>query len=238
MEPVTPATAALLSATIRQTAPSIPAADNLGQTGDPRDLYYLLDYLTFAVDRAYPDIPCVRGCSHCCHNQVFRVTEAEWQVVRRELVAMRPDERSEVFARTRALFGAHREVLGAMAELWTAGERVPAELHEPTPKTCPMLRGDGRCGIYDARPAICRGYGYFSATVDGNASLLICKQVGPEWIDQLQSAGIDELPMPNWNPVQRKLEAMSEGGPIKPLPLWLLEFEDELERARSIRIGG
>lgn len=221
-----PAATTLLQATIRQTAPAIPAADNVGQTSDPRDLYYLLDYLTFAVDRAYPEIPCAKGCSHCCHNQVFRVTALEWENVRREVLAMRPEQRQAAFERTRELFGPHRAALEAMAELWTRGERVGPELHEPTPKTCPLLDGAGRCSVYDARPAICRGYGYFSATIDGTPSLLICKQEGPGWIRQLEEASVDEIAMPNWMPVQRKLEAMNAGGAIKPLPLWLLKLAD------------
>jgi Fe-S-cluster containining protein len=222
-----PATAALLQATIRTTAPAIPGADNLGESNDPRDLYYLLDYLTFAVDRAYPEIPCTKGCNHCCHNQVFRVTGVVWARVRQALLAMRPDERAAALARTQALFGAHRAALEAMAELWTRGERVPQTLHDPTPKTCPMLGGDGRCTIYDARPAICRGYGYFSATIDEEPRLLICQQEGPGWIRHLEDTGVEQLPMPNWNPVQRQLESLNQGGAIKPLSLWLLEFADE-----------
>ncbi|MDB5102128.1 MAG: hypothetical protein JWM80_6549 [Cyanobacteria bacterium RYN_339] len=231
MSGMQPANAALLQATIRQTAPAIPQADNAGVSGDPRDLFYLLDYLTFAVDRAYPEIPCTKGCNHCCHNQVFRVTALEWANVRGALFAMRPDERQETLERTEALFGAYRSELTTMAELWTRGERVPESLHEPTPKTCPMLGGDGRCTVYEARPAICRGYGYFSATIDDVPRLLICKQEGPGWIHHLEDTGIDQLPMPNWNPVQRRLETLNEGQPIKPLPLWLLELADELKPA-------
>jgi Fe-S-cluster containining protein len=82
---------------------------------------------------------------------------------------------------------------------------------------------DGRCSIYAHRPAICRGYGYFSATVAGNASLLICQEEGPAWIRHLEDSQVDQIPMPNWNPVQRQLEAMNPSGEIKPLPLWLLD---------------
>jgi Fe-S-cluster containining protein len=225
MEPVIPASAALLQATIRRSAPAIPHADNVGKSGDDRDLYYLLDYLSFAVERAYPEIPCARGCSYCCNNQVFRVTALEWQTVKGALVAMPAVQRDGVIARAQAEFGAHREALEQMAVLWTAGERVAPELHRSTPKGCPMLV-DGRCGIYEERPAICRAYGYFSATIDGTASLLICQQLSPDWIRTLESAGIEEVPMPNWNPVQRQLEKLNGNAAIKPLPLWLLEFAE------------
>ena len=227
MEPVLPATAALLQATIRRSAPAIPTADNLGTSGDERDLYYLLDYLSFAVDRAYPEIPCARGCSHCCTNQVFRVTHAEWHVVRGALEAMTVADRQAALARAHAEFGEHRAALEAMAALWTARDLVTAELHRSTPKGCPLLV-EGRCSVYEERPAICRGYGYFSAAIDGDNRLLMCQQLGPDWIRQLESAGIEQVPMPNWAPVQRQLERINGDGAIKPLPLWLLELADEL----------
>lgn len=224
--PVVPANAALLRATIRQTAPAIPQADNLGGSDDPRDLYYLLDYLCFSVDRAYPEIPCARGCSYCCETQVFRVSAIEWARVHQAFGQLPDAVQAAALERTRSVFGAYRDVLQAMADHWTRGERAPVELHNLAPATCPLLI-DGRCSVYEGRPAICRGYGYFSATIDGNASLLICRQLGPEWLQQLEATGIEEIPMPNWNPVQRRIEELNGGQPIKPLPLWLLELSDQ-----------
>lgn len=220
--PSTPASAPLLSATIAGVAPHILQADNLGVTDDWRDLYHLLDYLCFAVDSAYPEIPCSKGCSHCCNNQLFRVTEAEWHVVRRGLAKMTEETRGAVFASVNALYGSQREVLEQMAAQWSRGELLPAGLANQVASHCPLLV-EGRCSVYGDRPGICRGYGYFSATVQGTSSLLICKQFGPGWIQHLEASGVDQLPMPNWNPVQRKLEALSGGGSIKPLPLWLLD---------------
>lgn len=228
--PALPPSAPLLQATIAQVAPHIPAADNLGATGDWRDIYYMLDYLCFAVDRAYPEIPCGKGCSHCCHNQVFRVTHAEWEVVRQGLLEKPAAEREAFLARAREMYGPHRADLEAMAERWTAGEKAPSELHERAPKSCPLLQ-DGRCSIYEHRPAICRGYGYFSATIGDTASLLICQQEGPDWIRHLEASQVDVLPMPSWNPVQRHIEQLNVGRAIKPLPLWLLEEADHSKMA-------
>lgn len=222
MQPTVPESAALLRATIAQIALRVPDADNLGQSDDWRDLYYLLDYLSFAVDKAYPEIPCSKGCSHCCHNQLFRVTEAEWAAVKQAIDAMPEATRASVYAQAVAMYGPHRPALEAMAGRWSAGRGIEREWHDATPKSCPLLV-DGRCSVYEKRPGICRGYGYFSATIDREASLLICKQEGPGWIRQLEESGVDQLPMPNWNPVQRRIEALNGEGPIKPLPLWLLE---------------
>lgn len=217
-----PPAASLLQATIRQVALNVPQSDNLGQSDDWRDLYYNLDYLCFAVDRAYPEIPCAKGCSHCCHNQLFRVSEAEWQTVRQGLAAMPAETRAALLAKAREMYAAHRGTLEAMASYWSCGEALAPGLHESAPKSCPLLV-EGRCSIYAHRPAICRGYGYFSATVSGDNALLICKQEGPAWIKHLEAAGVEEIPMPNWNPVQRQVEHLNQGRPIKPLPLWLLE---------------
>jgi Fe-S-cluster containining protein len=224
MQPNQPASAALLRATIAQTAPLIPVADNVGQSNDQQDIYYLLDYLCFAVDRAYPQIPCSKGCSHCC-KQLFRVTQLEWTTFKQGLAEMPAETRDAILARTIEQFGPHRETLERMAAIWTAGERLPEELPQQTPMGCPMLI-DGRCSNYSHRPAICRGYGYFSATINETSFLLICRQEGPSWLNHLESTHVDQFPMPNWNPVQRKLEALNGPAPIKPLPLWLLELAE------------
>lgn len=237
MSSSTPATAALLQATIRTTAPAIPHATNLGVTHDQQDLYYLLDYLTFAVDRAYPEIPCTRGCSHCCNNQVFRVTDLEWQGVKRAFLALPEPARLEAFKRNHALYAHERHRLVEMAELWSAGEKVSPAKHAAAPKACPLLV-DGRCSVYEDRPAICRGYGYFSANIDGDARLLICSQLGPGWVRQLEDAGIEQLPMPNWTPVQRQLDALNQRGATKPLPLWLLELGEELGIDAAMPLDG
>lgn len=227
MSAMLPENAALLRATIQKIAPALIKSNNVGATNDDRDLYYLIDYLTFAVDRAYPEIPCARGCGHCCKNQVFRVTALEWARVRATLLEWDSSRREAVLHQTRRVFGAHRDSLETMAELWSRGERVAPQTHAATPKTCPLLDEAERCSIYDARPAICRGFGYFSATVDGESRLLICHQEGPQWVKHLEDTGVAELPMPNWNPIQRHIEGLNAHQPIKPLPLWLLDMADE-----------
>ena len=223
----------LLQATIRSVAPSIPAANNLGTSGDYFDLYWLLDYLSFAVDQAYPAHPCRQGCSECCHNQVFRVTEAEWRVAREGLLQLDPTQREGILARAETVYGPFREAMEALAAAWTAGERPDPALHRDSPKTCPALE-DGRCSIYAERPAICRAYGYFSAQVEGRPSLLICHQRGPAWVEALEAEGVTDLAMPNWNPVQRQLNQLNASGVIKPLPLWLLEEAQALREREGI----
>ncbi|HEY9722606.1 MAG TPA: YkgJ family cysteine cluster protein [Oscillatoriaceae cyanobacterium] len=216
---------ALLRATIAQVAPQIAKATNLGQSDDTQDLYYLLDYLSFAVDQAYPQIPCSKGCSHCCKKNVFRVSRVEWERVQVGLNGLAPEARAAALDRAREIYAPHRERLEAIAEYWTRHDNPPNELLEEAMLPCPMLDG-GRCGIYADRPAICRAYGYTSAVVKGESRLLICREEGPSWIRHLEDTQVEAFPMPSWNPVQRKIEALNGAGPIKPLPLWLLELAE------------
>ncbi|HEY9722605.1 MAG TPA: YkgJ family cysteine cluster protein [Oscillatoriaceae cyanobacterium] len=217
----------LLRATLTQIAQNITRADNVGESDDARDLYYLIDYMSFAVKQTYPQIPCFKGCSHCCRKYVFRVTELEWRRVRAGLDALAPEVRAETLARNRRLYGHRREELEAAGRAWSSGETITRELTED----CPMLVG-GRCSVYDDRPAICRAYGYSSAEVNGVAKLLICKEETEEWFRQMEAPDVPPFPMPRWNPIHRKLEALNGIAAIKPLPLWLLELE-EAEAAPS-----
>lgn len=223
-EPPSAEKQALLTATIRDLAPAFLQASNLGETDDRSDLYWLIDYLAFAVDQAYPKIPCAGGCSECCTNQVFRVSSREWAIVKRGIAKLTPESRAELFAYNRTTFGPHRDRLEALAVAWTAGVIADPALHDGLASGCPMLVA-GRCSIYTDRPGMCRGFGYFSASIGERTTMLMCHQRGPDWLRYLESTGIEQLPMPSWNPVQRKLEALSAGGAVKPMPLWLLDAE-------------
>jgi Fe-S-cluster containining protein len=75
-------------------------------------------------------ITCHAGCDACCHRR-FSVTGVEADALRRHLGAL-----SE----------AAREALRARA---VAGD----------PSRCAALGDDGRCGVYEARPLICRTHG-------------------------------------------------------------------------------
>ena len=217
-----PAGAALLQATIRDLTPALMAPTNLGESGDRQDLYWLIDYLCFAVDQAYPGLPCKNGCFECCTTNVFRVTALEWEAVQRGLAKLPPERRAAIYAAARAVFGDKRAALEGVAAQWTALARPDPADYDAVALACPMLDG-GRCSIYDDRPAICRGYGYSSARVNGTSSLLLCHTHGPAWMAALDAQGYEQLPMPSWNPVQATLEQLNEGRPIKPLPLWLLD---------------
>ena len=83
---------------------------------------------------AHPaSLQCRPGCSECCH-QTFRVSELEGEMLARGLAATDPAKRAAIVARALA---------------YQADQRLP----------CPVLDGEGCCGLYEHRPRICRKYG-------------------------------------------------------------------------------
>jgi uncharacterized protein len=108
-----------------------------GATAAPRAhlgaLYEKLEAL-FAAARARHGeaLTCKAGCSSCCERR-FSVTAIEAEVI--------------------------REALAALATT-SSGRRVElARRALDTSRACPALDPDGRCAIYEARPAICRTHG-------------------------------------------------------------------------------
>jgi len=90
-------------------------------------------------ERRKADITCSAGCSSCCHAWLTVSTvEAEELVL--ALAALPTGEREAV--RARGVSELAREALGE------------------SPARCAMLDDDGRCGVYAARPLVCRTQGH------------------------------------------------------------------------------
>ncbi|HEY9724159.1 MAG TPA: YkgJ family cysteine cluster protein, partial [Oscillatoriaceae cyanobacterium] len=147
---------------IRAFRAALPDADNLGRTGDSRDLYVLVDRLTAAVREAYPASLCRAGCSRCCETStaVFDVSRAEWDRIAQHLdTAWTAEEREALAARFER---EQRPQLSAYRLLGLVGffEPLMDAYFARNPYRCPFLV-DGRCSIYAARPLVCRMYGYF-----------------------------------------------------------------------------
>jgi Fe-S-cluster containining protein len=89
------------------------------------------------------EIYCARGCSGCCTLVVnCTLTEAV-------TVAATLDERQ--FSRIDAYVVRLRELLAGVVEL-----KEYLHLHRRSSGGCPLLEGDGSCGVYGARPLSCR----------------------------------------------------------------------------------
>jgi Fe-S-cluster containining protein len=75
-------------------------------------------------------ITCHAGCDACCHRR-FSITGVEADALQR-----------------------HLDTLGAVER-----EALRARARSGDPSRCAALRDDGRCGVYAARPIICRTHG-------------------------------------------------------------------------------
>lgn len=118
-----------------------------------------LESLCAAADREFargaalhgPRILCRRGCSDCC-GQVFRITEPEAARISQFVTGLDAPERDRMQAAAQAYLARRTRLFGG-AETWESplptGTRLP----------CPALTADGACGIYEARPIICRKFG-------------------------------------------------------------------------------
>jgi uncharacterized protein len=87
-------------------------------------------FFTKVQTRHGSDMQCTTGCSDCCHTRLT-ITSVEARAIR-ELVASWPEDRRRALAAHAAAQAADR---------------------------CAALDEDGRCGIYDARPIVCRSHG-------------------------------------------------------------------------------
>lgn len=199
------------------------AVDNLGRTGDERDLYVLLEELTAAVKAAYPGSLCQAGCSGCCESEiaVFHASPAEWALIEDHLDGAMPEADKQALA---ARFDReHRQRLWPYRLLGMIRyfEPVADRYFEKAPYRCPFLVG-GRCSIYPVRPLACRMYGYFAIRSRwySKPGIYACnKQVG--YYHGLRAH--QELRLPSVNMVTGRFRRLLKGRD-RLLPIWLARY--------------
>lgn len=105
------------------------------------------EFFTRVHDRYRSEMQCASGCSECCgHHLTISVVEAESMA---HTLATRD-------VQTRARLAARAAALGD-------GEGP-----------CPALEDDGRCGVYEGRPLVCRSHG--APMYTGSAALPVLKE--------------------------------------------------------------
>lgn len=215
----------ILNHTYRECGFKLPRTNNVGGSGDWKDLFYLTDYLTFVLDHHFESQPCRKGCSTCCQeNSVFRVTRTEWDLIRDRLESLDPTEVLGLVERTNAIYGPFRDQMEQVSKNWETADFDAENLAlDGLPVGCPALSGD-LCLLYEVRPLICRSYGYMAATIRGKESLLICKTYGEPFIAGLRDQGMEHVPLPNFEPFAKQLTSLNGAREVKPLPLWILEW--------------
>lgn len=204
---------------------------NVGMTGDLTDLYTVVEYLTYVTSQANPESPCKAGCSHCCEEMLFRVSDAEWAIIQRHLESTLPkDAQERLQALVEKAYGPYRSQLDALAEWWSTRERGSAPSPtEGLPTRCLFLDAAGCCGIYPVRPLVCRAYGHFGVWIGEDPSMMICREHGGAFIDLMTDQGSKPLVVPQFDSLYEKLRAIAKTPFIAPLPLWVLRWKTATE---------
>lgn len=211
-----------LSAALEAAREELPRVDNLGLTGDGRDLLAVTDRLADAVKEAYPESLCASGCSACCQYPVglFDIDRAEWEVLKRYLLTQWTDvERAAFYARFRERFDPYRLKLWILNLAMTFPLPVTSR-PEGLPLACPFLVDD-RCVVYPARPIVCRTFGLFSVLRPGHRESLLyaCEKQGDALSAAMNGEGPCIMP-PSVNPVRLALGRFLTFK-YQLLPLWL-----------------
>lgn len=197
-------------------------ADNLGRTGDESDVYTVIEELAAGVRAAYPSSKCAAGCSACCalHKALFRIYRSEWETVHDYLLENWDAARLEAFiGRFWDTMEPHLPFLERIQARMDQGERMRPAFEE-LPVDCPFLE-DGKCAVYPARAAICRGFGYFHLRPDdgGDLEIYACNMQRAELRCRPGSEPRSGLPV--FNTVYRQVETICEGETKRLIPLWI-----------------
>ncbi|MBU6428471.1 MAG: YkgJ family cysteine cluster protein [Cyanobacteria bacterium REEB65] len=200
---------------------ALPMVDNLGRTGDARDLHQLVDTLAAGARAAFPESLCKAGCSDCCYypTSLFNVKRTEWDAIVRYIEANWSVERRQAFVER--FWHEHGPYVWRLRILgYLVGIPLPV-FPEPqsVPAACPFLEAD-RCSIYPARPTQCRAFGHFSVQYWWRRQPLLygCLEQVKRLRTALQEPGRAQLP--SLNPLEWKLWGLAFG-PKRLLALWV-----------------
>ena len=107
------------------------------------------------------ELPCRRGCSHCCVG-LFPVTILDRQEIRRGLRCLPHGERvaigKKAAEQVERLLVSTAKLTDPFIDTWRDRDldRLVKQFDD---LPCPALRGDGTCAVYDYRPLVCRSMG-------------------------------------------------------------------------------
>lgn len=216
---------------LKRAASFLSQADNVGLSQDPRDVYYLIDFMVYLVKEAYPYIPCQSGCSQCCVDSGLpRTSILEWQAIYHYLRDVVSEETRQTVLRQNEQL--HRQQLALFLQEQARIEQPDTDLALPafTCKRCPFLVAD-RCSVYVTRPAICRGFGYFSwrPRPQVDSQVFACQMAADTLLEGLQLRQQPQAMLPIWNALSDKLYTLNHQqghGVIATLPLWLMAHTD------------
>lgn len=187
----------------------------VGQDASSRDMYGLMDQLTAYVANSVPSVACRAGCIACCSSELPGVSSLEWQVIHRHLLGLPAATQARLVAAAD-----HLRPLAPVLQRHRQQKLSDSPNLGATPTLqCPFLL-DGGCSIYAVRPLICRGYGYFGATLGEQTGFFGCLLASAH-LKQVAGPGLD---LPLFDPYRDRLDALNAAvGPATwaYLPQWL-----------------
>ena len=112
-------------------------------------------------------IHCAPGCSSCC-SQIFQITEVEAARISGHVKSLPEAERKALQAKARLN-------LAERAKLFPGGEQWGSTVARGHGTPCPALTEQGACGMYEARPIMCRKFGVPIFNPDKPDSVMACE---------------------------------------------------------------
>ena len=130
---------------------------------NPAPLYQKTDHwFQRATAALLGEVPCRLGCTSCCIGP-FPITLLDVHTLQQGLADLPPDHRHRIEQRaieqTAAMEAVFPQLIHTdLLDKWSDQEidRLVTEFHD---HPCPALEADGRCGVYDHRPLVCRSMG-------------------------------------------------------------------------------
>jgi len=108
------------------------------------------------------EVPCQLGCTSCCIGP-FPITLLDVYTLRRGLTGLPPNHRHRIEQRATEQITVMEAAFPQLTHTdrldeWSDQEidRLVTEFHD---YPCPALEADGRCGVYQHRPLVCRSMG-------------------------------------------------------------------------------
>lgn len=214
----------LIKDSIAQCQNLLPIINNIGETQDYFDIYYMIEHLVQSIQSTYTQIPCRINCSLCCQDTFPEVSFLEWKLIFNYLHTLPSIELEKILHQNEKLYRNQIHALINIQSLIETNSSSSGKDYQLTCSICPFLIED-QCSIYPVRPAICRGYGYFSIEHPGqsNTSIFGCYMVSDSFQNLIQPDESFILYLPFWNKIKEKIyDLNTKHQTISILPLWLM----------------
>ncbi|GIW22928.1 MAG: hypothetical protein KatS3mg068_1935 [Candidatus Sericytochromatia bacterium] len=197
------------------------------------DLDKFLEEISNSATEVYSCISCKSGCYTCCTGPSFPpVYSKEWKRIRKYINDKLTDEEKNIIKdriknltdeKSKAL-----EFVESIVQKKTNLEQLKEKINDLVnifkDNVCP-LHINGKCSVYEVRPAKCRAFGNFIFAFNDRTQFLSCASDIEKMYNYLKQKRTKQLALPYWNSVEMKLEKIAKDKDdhfdVNIIPLWL-----------------